>query len=195
MKNKINIQWNKIFHLEDSMVVYGIYNSYTLEKLINTVHKIHNITTWNEKIFACKPDHWCHWYLLKGGVGYFAINSLLYLTIPREKYIKMYEKCNQSVMNVWQGDRNSFEELFTHFTFATIKIARNVRQSQKGYSDYKPRLWYRLHLYYDMKLVMLGINKDRSLNSSISSFCTTINTASTNTVSNWNSISSNYISE
>ena len=31
------------------MVKYGIYNSDTLEKLINTVHKMHNNTTWNEK--------------------------------------------------------------------------------------------------------------------------------------------------
>ena len=29
----------QIFHLEDLMVMYGIYNSDPLEKLINTVHK------------------------------------------------------------------------------------------------------------------------------------------------------------
>ena len=34
------------------MVIYGIYNSETLEKLIKTVHKMHNTTTWNEKLFA-----------------------------------------------------------------------------------------------------------------------------------------------
>ena len=32
------------------MVMYGIYNSDTLEKLINTVNEIHNTTTWNEKL-------------------------------------------------------------------------------------------------------------------------------------------------
>ena len=36
MGNKINLQCNKIIHLEDSMIIYGIYNSETLEKLINT---------------------------------------------------------------------------------------------------------------------------------------------------------------
>ena len=30
------------------MVMYNIYNSDTLENLINTVHKMHNQTTWNE---------------------------------------------------------------------------------------------------------------------------------------------------
>ena len=67
------------------MVMYGICNSDILEKLINTVHKIHNKTTWNEKLFAGKLDHW---YLSKDGVGHYAINSLLYLTMMREKYAK-----------------------------------------------------------------------------------------------------------
>ena len=48
MKDKVDIQQNKIFHLEDSMVMYGIYNSDALEDLIKTVHKLHSTTTWNE---------------------------------------------------------------------------------------------------------------------------------------------------
>ena len=46
MENKVNLQCNKIIHLENSMVMYGIYNSDTLEKLIDTVHKMHNTTTY-----------------------------------------------------------------------------------------------------------------------------------------------------
>ena len=38
MENKADIQCNKIFHLEDSMVMYGIYNFDTLEELMKTVH-------------------------------------------------------------------------------------------------------------------------------------------------------------
>ena len=34
------------------MVMYGIYNSETLEKLIDTVHNMNNTTTPNEKLFA-----------------------------------------------------------------------------------------------------------------------------------------------
>ena len=37
MENQVHLEWNKIFHLEDSMVMYGIYNSETIEKLINTI--------------------------------------------------------------------------------------------------------------------------------------------------------------
>ena len=43
---------DKIFHLENCTVIYGIYNSDTLEKLITTVHKMHNTTTWNGNVFA-----------------------------------------------------------------------------------------------------------------------------------------------
>ena len=50
MENKVDLQCNKIFHLEDSMVLYGIYNSDTLEALTDTVHRLHNQSTWNEKL-------------------------------------------------------------------------------------------------------------------------------------------------
>ena len=34
MEKKVDLQGNKIVHLENSVVMYGIYNSETLEKLI-----------------------------------------------------------------------------------------------------------------------------------------------------------------
>ena len=51
MENKVDIQCNKIFHLEDPMVMYGVYSSDTLEELIKTVHQLHNTTTWNKNCF------------------------------------------------------------------------------------------------------------------------------------------------
>ena len=32
--------------------MYGVYNSDTLKDLIDTVHRMQNFTTWNEKTFA-----------------------------------------------------------------------------------------------------------------------------------------------
>ena len=72
--------------------MYGIYNSDTLEQLIDTMHKMHNKTTWNEKLFGGKLNFRYHWYLSKDGVSHYAINSLLFLTMTREKYVKMYER-------------------------------------------------------------------------------------------------------
>ena len=37
MGSKTTIQHNKLMHLEDSMVIYGIYNAEALEQLINTL--------------------------------------------------------------------------------------------------------------------------------------------------------------
>ena len=52
MDSKTTIQCNKLIQLENSMFMYGIYNAETLEKLINTVHQIHNTTSSHERLFA-----------------------------------------------------------------------------------------------------------------------------------------------
>ena len=39
MNKKASIEWNRVFHLEDSMIMYGVYNVDTLEKLIQMVIK------------------------------------------------------------------------------------------------------------------------------------------------------------
>ena len=74
------------------MVLYGIYNSDILEALIDTVHRLHKQSTWNETLFAGQIEDWYHWYLSAKGINHYAINSLLSLTIAREKYVKMYER-------------------------------------------------------------------------------------------------------
>ena len=58
MKEKVDMQHNRVYHLEDTMIMYGKYNSDTLMDLIETVHKMHNITTWKEKIFVGTMDKW-----------------------------------------------------------------------------------------------------------------------------------------
>ena len=45
MDSKTTIQHNKLIQLESSMLMYGIYNAETLEKLISTVHHIHNTSS------------------------------------------------------------------------------------------------------------------------------------------------------
>ena len=65
--------------------MYGIYNSDTLEQLINMVHRMHNHTTWNEKILAGKIHQWYQWCLHKDGVGHYTTNSSLFLTTIRGK--------------------------------------------------------------------------------------------------------------
>ena len=73
------------------MIMYGVYNSDTLTDLIDTVHRMQNFTTWNEKTFAGKLHDWMEIYAQDEGMHNYAINSVLFLTTIREKYMKIYE--------------------------------------------------------------------------------------------------------
>ena len=92
MDKKTNIQCNRIHHLEATIIMYDVYNSDTLTDLIDTVHRMQNFTTWNEKTFAGKLHDWMELYSQDKGICNYAINSVLFLTTVREKYVKMYER-------------------------------------------------------------------------------------------------------
>ena len=58
IEKRTDMQHNRVYHLEDTMIMYGKYNSDTLMDLIETVHKMHNVTTWKEKIFVGTMYKW-----------------------------------------------------------------------------------------------------------------------------------------
>ena len=82
-----------MYHLEDTMIMYGKYNSDTLMALIDMVHQMQNVTTWKEKIFVSKMNDW-----LKSGLEDvhsefdYSMDAALFLTTVKEKYVRMYEK-------------------------------------------------------------------------------------------------------
>ena len=76
-------------HLEDTMVMYGIYNTETLEQLVNTVYIMHNNTNPNERLFTEDFSSAFTWYVNQRGVQHYAVNTLLYLRTLREKCVKM----------------------------------------------------------------------------------------------------------
>ena len=92
MEKKTNLQQNQIHHLEDTMIMYGVYNSDTLMTLIKMVHNMQNTTTWKEKTFVGKLNQTYQVYLNEEGTHNFAINCVLFLTTMREKYVEMYER-------------------------------------------------------------------------------------------------------
>ena len=89
MDKKTNIQHNRIHHLEDTMIMYGVYNSDTLTDLIDTLHRMQNFTTWNEKTSAGKLHDWMELYSYNEGVHNYALNSVLFSTMVREKYVML----------------------------------------------------------------------------------------------------------
>ena len=42
MSIQTDIQQNKLMHLENTLVMYGVYNAETLERLVKTVHALHS---------------------------------------------------------------------------------------------------------------------------------------------------------
>ena len=93
INSKSDIDHNRIYHLEDTMIMYGKYNSATLMELVKTVHQMQNITTWREKVFVSEMNKWLRHKLedIHNEFDY-SIDAILFLTTVKEKYVRMYEK-------------------------------------------------------------------------------------------------------
>ena len=94
MGSKTTIQHNKLIQLENSMLMYGIYNAETLEKLIDTVHIIQNTASLHERLFAGQQSSLTLRSLYANSLGlhHYSINSLLYLRTVQDKYIALYRE-------------------------------------------------------------------------------------------------------
>ena len=94
MNEKANIQHNKLMKMDDTMLMYGVYNAETLENLIKTVHEIHITTVSHERLFAGKHNlATCRiLYAHSFGLQHFSTNSLLYLRIIQDKYVALYRE-------------------------------------------------------------------------------------------------------
>ena len=93
MNNEVNLQCNKLLKLDNTMLMYGIYNAETLEKLINTVQDMHNVTSSHERLFAGEhnPALFRLLYMNTLGIQQYAFNSLLFLRVVQDKYISLYK--------------------------------------------------------------------------------------------------------
>ena len=130
------------------------------------MHRLYNQTTWNEKLFAGKIEDWYCWYLSEKGVGHYAINSLLFLTTPREKYVKMYERFINHLKIYAKVIRILSKGYLPISLLAPSKLNKILKEVnvalQTTNRDYDLVI-KRLYLYYDMKLVTFGIDDQRNL--------------------------------
>ena len=76
------------------MFIKNVYNMETLDKLITTVHNIHNTTSSHERLFARQhnPSVFRILYAHTLALHQNSINSLLYLRTIQDKYIILYRK-------------------------------------------------------------------------------------------------------
>ena len=166
MNKKTDIKHNRIHHLEDTMIMYGIYSSDTLTDLIDTVQRMQNFTTWNEKTFAGKLHDWMEIYSQDEGTCNYTINSVLFLTTVREKYVKMYERFIEELKLYSKAIRVLSKGYLPISLLPPLKLEKILKEVRiaitKSNKDYNLVLT-RLYLYYDMKLVTFGIDSQRNL--------------------------------
>ena len=125
MSSKVDIQRNKLIHIENTLVVYGVYNAETLEKFIKTVHTLHSRQCMYEKLFVGQITKVYEYYSqIHGdcGIQHYAINSMLYLRTIKDKYIEFY---NEFISQLCKSDWNFGKRLSTNFARYTIETKRN----------------------------------------------------------------------
>ena len=168
MNSKTTIQHNKLMYLEDSMVMYGIYNAETLGKLINTVHHIHNFTSQYEKLFVVQQDTALLQliYTNMEGIQHYCIKSLLYLRIVKEKYVSIYKEFIMQLCIYASAIRILAKGFLPISLITPLKlkeILNTVRNTvRKTNPDYDLAI-KRPYLYYDMKLVTFSVDIDKNL--------------------------------
>ena len=148
------------------MIMYGFYNSDTPTALIKTIQNMQNITTWKEKTVAGKLTQLNQYYLNEEGAHTSAINSIQFLTTVREKYVKMYERFIKELETYPKGIVILSKVSLLMYLLPPSRsesILKEVRKAiTKSNKDYDLVLT-RLCLYYNMKLVTFGIDKERNL--------------------------------
>ena len=168
MDRKTTIQHNKLMQLENSMLMYGVYNAEMLEKLINTVHNICNTTSLNQKLFVGEQSSLTLRSLYASSLclHHYSINSLLYLRTVQDKYTALYRELITQ-LQIYPTSIRILAKGYLPISLVTPSKLREILNEvktaiRKTNPDYDLVI-DGLHLYYDMQLVTFGINKTKIL--------------------------------
>ena len=150
------------------MLMYGIYNADTLEKLINTVQEIHNVTSSHEKLFAGEhsPTIFRLLYMDALGIQQYAFNLLLFLRVVQDKYISLYRELITQLRSYVSAIRILSKGYLPTTLITPSKLQGILAEVKKSLQHTNPDyalVLERLHLYYNMQLVTFGINRDMNL--------------------------------
>ena len=168
MNNQANTQCNKLMKLDNTMLMYGIYNAETLKKLIRTVHEIHDMTSSHEKLFEGEHNHSSFRILYTDAlrIQQHATNSLLYLRIIQDKYISLHRELITQLHTYVSAIRILAKGCLPDTLIKPKRLQEILTEVKKSLHSTNPDynlVLDRLHLYYDMQLVTFGINKDMNL--------------------------------
>ena len=150
------------------MLMYGIYNAETLDKLIKTVHRIYNTTFSHERLFAGEQNHATFRILYAHSLGlqHYSTNSFLYLRIIQDKYVALYRELITQLCTYVSAIRVLVKGYFPNTLTKSAKLQEILTEVKKTLQITSPGydlVLDRLHLYYDMPLITFGIDKDMNL--------------------------------
>ena len=168
MNNEVNFQCNKLLKLDNTMLMYRIYNAETLEKLINTVQEIHNATSSHEKLFAGEhnPALFRLLYMNALGIQQYAFDSLLFLRVVQDKYISLYKELITQLKSYVSAIRILAKGYLPTTLITPSKLQEILAEVTKSLQQTNPDyalVLDRLHLYYNMQLVTFGIDREMNL--------------------------------
>ena len=165
----MDTQRNKLMHLENSLVMYRIYNAETLEKLVKTVQVIHSRQSLIEGLFVGQSVAAYEVYSqMQGahGTQHYAITSMLYLYMIKDKYIEIYNEFISQLRIYAKAVRILAKGYLPILLITPLKLQEildSVKETLiKTNPDYDIVIKI-LHLYYNMKLITFGIDKKRNL--------------------------------
>ena len=162
-----NIEHNKIYHLEDTMIMYGKYNSDTLTSLIDMVHIMHNLTSLKERLFVGRVNEWLKQQLTQYNDEHsYSITALLFLRTINEKYVRMYERFINKLKTYSKAICILSKEYLPITLTPPSKLQAILQQVKTALAKTNKNydlVLNRLYSYYDMKLVTFGIDQDKNL--------------------------------
>ena len=109
-----------------------------LEKLINTVQEIHNVTSSHEKLFAGEhnPTLFRLLYMDALGIQQYVVNSLLFLRFIQDKYISLYRELITQLHSYVSAIRVLAKGYLPTTLLTPRQITRNFGRGQEITSTY-----------------------------------------------------------
>ena len=156
-------------HLENLLIMYGVYDVETLSKLVETALVLHSQQMLVEQLFAGQQVQAYEIYSKMQDVcrvQHYVTNSLLYFQTIKEKNIAVYNKFKTQLEIYAKAVRilvKGYLPISLTMPYKLKEILNSVKVTlTKSNPDYDIVI-KRLHLYYDMKLVTFGTERDRNL--------------------------------
>ena len=167
INSKSEIDHNRVYHLEDTMIMYSKYNSDTLMELVKTVHQMPMVPPGKRKFFVSEMNEWLKHKLADIHNEFdCSIDTVFFLTTVKEKYVRMYDKFIAELRSYSKAIRILSKGYLPITLITPSKLEAILKLVQmaiaKTNQDYELVL-NRLYLYYYMKLVMFGIDSQKNL--------------------------------